>query len=84
MTFDLQTSSGELVEIEARSEEEVKGMWGVDENGNQIRIQISNVDTKVHNPAFDITPHRYISGFITEKGLLRAPYNESISLNITE
>jgi S-methyl-5-thioribose-1-phosphate isomerase len=84
MTFDLQTSSGDEIEIEERSEEEVKGMWGVDDNGTQIRIQISNVDTKAHNPAFDITPSSYITGFITEKGILKSPYSKSILLNFKE
>jgi methylthioribose-1-phosphate isomerase len=30
------------------------------------------------NPAFDVTPHRYITGIITERGILRAPYTESL------
>jgi methylthioribose-1-phosphate isomerase len=32
----------------------------------------------VWNPAFDVTPHRFIAGIITERGILRAPYTESL------
>ena len=33
---------------------------------------------KASNPAFDITPHRYVSAIITEKGIIRAPYEREI------
>ena len=39
---------------------------------------ISPPDVKVLNPAFDITPNRYISAIITEKGIIRPPYRKSI------
>jgi methylthioribose-1-phosphate isomerase len=32
----------------------------------------------VENPAFDITPHRYVTAIITERGIVRAPYTESL------
>jgi methylthioribose-1-phosphate isomerase len=35
-------------------------------------------DTKVKNPAFDVTPARYVSGIITEKGVARPPYEDSL------
>ncbi|MEM4727243.1 MAG: hypothetical protein QXD04_03200 [Candidatus Bathyarchaeia archaeon] len=35
-------------------------------------------DTPVRNPSFDITPARYVTGFITESGILRPPYSETI------
>ena len=35
-------------------------------------------DAKIWNPGFDVTPHRFIAGIITEKGILRAPYTESL------
>jgi len=34
---------------------------------------------KTRNPAFDVTPHRYIAGIITERGILRPPYSESLA-----
>jgi methylthioribose-1-phosphate isomerase len=33
---------------------------------------------KIRNPAFDVTPHRYIAGIITERGIFRPPYSESL------
>jgi hypothetical protein len=33
----------------------------------------------VRNPAFDVTPHRYVSAIITERGIARAPYTESLA-----
>lgn len=78
MTFDLKTENGDMVEIEERSHEEVTMMWGVDENGESKRILISSSDTKVRNPSFDVTPAKYITGFITEKGIISPPYKENI------
>lgn len=78
MTFDLGCEEGDRIEIEERSPEEVRSMWGADEEGNQARLMISAKETPVRNPAFDITPARYVTGFITEKGILEPPYPESI------
>ena len=39
---------------------------------------------KIRNPAFDITPHRYISGIVTERGILRPPYLESLKAAFAE
>jgi len=36
-------------------------------------------DTAVQNPAFDVTPNRYVTAIITERGVARAPYNESLA-----
>jgi methylthioribose-1-phosphate isomerase len=36
------------------------------------------LEAKIWNPAFDVTPHRFIAGIITEKGIFRAPYTESL------
>lgn len=79
MTFDLMTPSGESIEIEERNEKEVTMMWGVDSKGIPISLRITNDETKVRNPAFDITPAKYVTGFITEKGILRPPYADSIT-----
>jgi len=78
MTFDLECSSGEEVEIEERGPEEVRWMWGVDEDGNRSRILVSGENYRVRNPAFDVTPAEYVTGFITEKGILKPPFTESI------
>jgi methylthioribose-1-phosphate isomerase len=67
-TFDLTIESGEQIPIEERSAEEVTHMRG-------IRIA---PDVTVANPAFDVTPARLISAIISERGVARAPYLESL------
>ncbi len=62
-TFDFAVSSGEAIPIEERSADEV-------------RIA---PDDAVYNPAFDVTPGRLIAGFITEYGVVRPPYADTIA-----
>ncbi len=61
-TFDFNTKCGEDIVIENRSEEEVTMVGD---------IRIAPVGSPAFNPAFDMTPARYVTGFITEKGILR-------------
>ncbi len=61
-TFDFNTRTGEDIVIEDRSEEEVTMVKGV---------RIAPVGCKALNPSFDMTPARYVTGFITEKGILK-------------
>jgi len=68
-TIDLSTSSGEMIPIEERRPEEVTHIKG---------IPIAPQGSHVANPAFDVTPHRYISAIITECGILREPYIERL------
>ena len=67
-TFDLTISSGEQIPIEERSAEEVTHLRGV-------RIA---PDVAAAHPAFDVTPSRLISAIICERGVARAPYEESL------
>jgi len=69
-TIDMNTASGDLIEIEERPPEEVThvGNW-----------QITPDDTPVDNPAFDITPAKYITAFITEDGIVYPPYEENLA-----
>ena len=67
-TFDLTISSGEHIPIEQRSADEVTHFQG-------IRIA---PDVLVANPAFDVTPARFISAIICERGIARPPYIESL------
>lgn len=60
-TFDFNTKTGEDIVIEDRSEEEVTMVKGV---------RIAPIGCKALNPSFDMTPARYVTGFITEKGIL--------------
>lgn len=78
MTFDLRCPTGDEIEIEERNPEEVISAWGTDNEGNPQRVYIARRGTPARNPAFDITPAKYITAFITEKGILRPPYEESI------
>jgi S-methyl-5-thioribose-1-phosphate isomerase len=78
MTFDLNTLSGAHIEIEERDSEEVKNMWGIDDNGNVIKIRITAETTEARNPAFDITPEKFLTGFITEYGILKRPFEDGI------
>lgn len=70
-TIDLQTPTGAQIEIEERGAKEVTS-FGEKRTGP--------LDIKVKNPAFDVTPHELVTGIITEKGILRAPYKENIAL----
>ncbi len=68
-TLDLQTPTGDLIPIEQRSPTEV-----THSNGKQMTPH----GVAIENPAFDVTPAKYITAIITERGVLRAPYIESI------
>lgn len=81
MTFDLMTPTGENINVEERHVDEVIMMWGIDSKGEPTSIRITGDETMARNPAFDITPAKYITGFITEKGILNPPYLKSIALS---
>lgn len=70
-TFDMNCYSGDKIEIEQRGEDEVLYQTGPDESGNLTKILVCNPGSKALNPAFDITPAKYISGIITEKGIVK-------------
>lgn len=69
-TFDPNTSNGAGIPIEQRGRDEVI-------EGRGMKTAPAGVD--VYNPAFDVTPARYVTGFITEQGLLEPPYKRNIS-----
>jgi methylthioribose-1-phosphate isomerase len=68
-TVDLSLSSGEEIPIEERSAAEVTHVAGV---------AIAPEGVAARHPAFDVTPHRYIAAIITENGVARHPYTESL------
>ncbi|MCJ7730686.1 S-methyl-5-thioribose-1-phosphate isomerase, partial [Candidatus Bathyarchaeota archaeon] len=78
MTFDLKTRSGDEIKIEERDPEEVTTMWGLGEDGKRTRIKIAAEGTNARNPAFDVTPAKYLNGFITEYGIIERPFDEGI------
>jgi methylthioribose-1-phosphate isomerase len=68
-TLDLTLASGDQIPIEQRAGSEVTHVFGV---------AVAPYGTTVENPAFDVTPNRYVSAIITERGVARAPYGESL------
>ncbi|MFC1923878.1 S-methyl-5-thioribose-1-phosphate isomerase, partial [Chloroflexota bacterium] len=70
-SIDFSLASGEEIPIEERSPKEVTQIKG---------ISIAPEGVMVANPAFDVTPHRYVSAIITEKEIVREPYEKNLSL----
>ena len=68
-SIDLEISSGKMIPIEQRNSQEITEFG---------RKRVAPRGVKVYNPAFDITPARYVTGIITEKGILRPPYKETL------
>ena len=68
-TLDLTLKSGDEIPIEERAGKEVTHLQGV---------HVAPDGIKVANPAFDVTPHRYVTAIITERGVARSPYTESL------
>ena len=69
-TIDLHLPSGDQIPIEERHPDEVANMGGVRTAAAGIGIR---------NPAFDVTPHEYVAGIITELGIIREPYVDSLA-----
>jgi len=68
-TLDLTLADGSLIPIEERSSKEVTEVYGV---------PVAPEGIAVLNPAFDVTPNRYVMGIITEKGVAYPPFTESL------
>lgn len=76
-TFDMECKNGDDIEIEFRNEEEVLYQTGTDKNGNLNKFLVCSPGSHALNPAFDVTPRKYITAFITEKGIIN-PIAQSI------
>jgi len=68
-TIDLSTERGENIPIEQRAPAEVTTLQGK---------RLAPEAAKVYNPAFDVTPHRFISAIITERGIVQRPYRSNL------
>ena len=68
-SLDMSISSGEEITIEERSPEEVTQVVG---------IHMAPVGVAARHPAFDVTPNRYVGAIITERGVARSPYTETL------
>ncbi len=69
-TLDLTLSDGTHIPIEERGAQEVTHVYGV---------RMAPEGASVRNPAFDVTPNRYVNAIITERGVARAPFTESLN-----
>lgn len=69
-TIDMSCPTGDDIKIELRAPEEIKTMW--------YSEPMAPATVKCFNPSFDVTDHSLISGIITEKGICRAPYEQSL------
>jgi methylthioribose-1-phosphate isomerase len=74
-TIDLSTAEGDRIPIEERDEREVSHLGA---------SRLTPIGALIRNPAFDVTPFRYITGIITERGILRPPYSESLKQAFAE
>jgi methylthioribose-1-phosphate isomerase len=68
-TIDLATPTGASIPIEERAEQEVTHHGG---------LRLAPEGVGVRNPAFDVTPHRYVTAIVCERGVARPPYEESL------
>jgi methylthioribose-1-phosphate isomerase len=68
-TVDLKTPNGDAIPIEERSEAEITEIDGV---------RIAPKGAQTANPAFDVTPHRYVTAIVTENGILRPPFDRGL------
>ena len=68
-TIDLNTAEGDQIPIEERDQREVSHLGAA---------RLAAEGALIRNPAFDVTPYRYITGIITERGILRPPYADSL------
>src|SRR3954467_1418449 len=74
-TIDLSTPDGDHIPIEERDQREVTHFGS---------SRLTPEGVKIRNPAFDVTPYRYITGIITERGILRPPYSASLKQAFTQ
>ncbi|MEQ6390278.1 S-methyl-5-thioribose-1-phosphate isomerase [Bacillaceae bacterium S4-13-58] len=68
-TIDMRTKTGKDIPIEERDAEEV-----INRFGQYTALK----ESKVYNPAFDVTPNQYVTAIVTEKGIVTAPYEENL------
>ena len=69
-TIDLNTPSGDEIVIEEREGSEIYKKW--------YSRPMAPAGVKTFNPAFDVTDHKYITAVVTEKGVIRPPYDVSL------
>jgi methylthioribose-1-phosphate isomerase len=75
-TFDFNIKKGKDIPIELRSENEVKYIKGVDEDGEVREVLITPKNSPAINYGFDVTPARLVTGLITNKGICEADFEK--------
>ena len=70
-TFDLKLKSGEFIPIEERDKNEVRKVLG--------KVYVALPKANVYNPAFDVTPHKFITAIVSDKGIIYPPFGENIN-----
>ncbi|MBI4648086.1 MAG: S-methyl-5-thioribose-1-phosphate isomerase [Bacteroidia bacterium] len=75
-TFDFKIKTGRDIPIEERPAFEVTELF--------FKRPIARKDTKVFNPAFDVTPHNLITAMVTDKGIIKPPYRKNIERIISK
>ncbi|MDC3099151.1 S-methyl-5-thioribose-1-phosphate isomerase [Candidatus Pelagibacter sp.] len=74
-TIDWKIKDGKNIPIEERNSEELSHVEGIDENNEIKKVLIYPYKSKAFNLAFDVTPAKYVTGLITEKGISEASYS---------
>ncbi len=69
-TIDMETKTGDDIEIEQRDSKEIYNGFG---------RQTAPTEVKFYNPAFDVTDHKYITAIITEKGIIKPPFADNLA-----
>ena len=73
-TIDWETKDAKEIPIEERNSEELSHVEGIDENNQLKKVLIYPKRSKAINLAFDVTPAKYVTGLITERGISEASY----------
>jgi len=79
-TIDFGCPNGDEIDIEYRSKDEIKYQCGPDKEGKMHKIQVTSPGSDCLNPAFDVTQSKYITGIITEKGIVKAKQQSILKL----
>ena len=69
-TFDAHCAAGNEIPIEQRDAEEVRSLW--------FQYPMAPMDIQVYNPSFDVTPHELITAFVTERGIIKPQYIDTL------
>lgn len=81
-TIDFDLENGSEIPIEEREEDEVLTITGETESGKTEKIKLTSEGIKASNPAFDVTPSRYVTNLITDAGVINANRDSILKLKL--